>query len=328
MKFKRSICVAAASLIVFTAAGCASAGAASSYDDICGATEEVAESGLTEGEGGTESGTESVVQAEPEETESAADGQKSADGQAETVEEETETAAETEAETETETVAEEDGEDDGETAAQAVTYVKVTADGVNMRSGAGTGYSVLGSAEEGTLYSCEGEYGGWYRIGYLNGYAYISSKYAVLTEMAANDNGLVESVIAVGAQLLGTPYVYGAVRYHDGNGNKLSGFTVTQFDCSSLMQYIFYMGAGVLLDVTTRTQVLQGTAVSRSELQRGEFIFFTNSSRYNNTGIERVGHVALYLGDNYILHTASDYAKIEQISSARWSYYIQARRMI
>ena len=129
--------------------------------------------------------------------------------------------------------------------------------------------------------------------------------------------------------MLGTTYVYGATRYHDGKGNKIKGFTLSAFDCSSLMQYMFYMGAdGHLLGVTTRTQVLQGKTVSRSNLQRGDLMFFTNSSRYNKTGVERIGHVALYLGDNLILHTASDYAKIEEISSTRWKYFIQAQRMI
>ena len=37
-------------------------------------------------------------------------------------------------------------------------------------------------------------------------------------------------------------------------------------------------------------------------------------------------YIALYLGKNYILHTASDYAKIEQISAQRWKYYLSARR--
>jgi cell wall-associated NlpC family hydrolase len=94
------------------------------------------------------------------------------------------------------------------------------------------------------------------------------------------------------------------------------------------MQYIFYKGAGKNLQVTTRTQIYQGTTVSKSALKRGDLIFFTNESRKNNSGIERVGHVALYLGDNLILHTASDYAKIEAISSARWAFYIQAQRII
>jgi cell wall-associated NlpC family hydrolase len=122
--------------------------------------------------------------------------------------------------------------------------------------------------------------------------------------------------------------VYGAVRLHNGKGKLLSGFTAQKFDCSSLIQYIFYKGSGTLLDVTTRTQVKQGKAVKSGDLQRGDCLFFTNEDRQYNTGIERVGHVALYLGDNYILHTASDYARIEQISAKRWKFFIEARRFL
>ena len=38
--------------------------------------------------------------------------------------------------------------------------------------------------------------------------------------------------------------------------------------------------------------------------------------------------VGIYFGNNYILHTASDFAVLEPISSLRWSYYISARRII
>jgi len=211
---------------------------------------------------------------------------------------------------------------------KTVTYVKVNSDGVNLRSGAGTGYAVLGTAEKSTLYAYLGEQNGWYKTQYKNRTAYVSAKYCVLTNMDSSGNEQVEAVIAEGARLLGTPYVYGAVRYHDGKGNKLKNFTVSEFDCSSLMQYIFYRGADKLLDVTTRTQIKQGVTVKKSQLKRGDLMFFTNASRKNNTGIERVGHVALYLGDNKILHTASDYAKIEEISPLRWSYFIQGQRML
>ena len=90
---------------------------------------------------------------------------------------------------------------------------------------------------------------------------------------------------------------------------------------------MFYMGANTLLQVNTRTQVYQGNTVNKSGLKRGDLMFFTNAQRYNKTGVERIGHVAMYLGGNYILHTASDYAKIEQISSTRWSYFIQGQRI-
>ncbi|MGN0818667.1 MAG: C40 family peptidase [Candidatus Coproplasma sp.] len=213
-------------------------------------------------------------------------------------------------------------------AKQTVSYIKVTGDGVNVRKGAGTSYASLGAAEKNTLYALLDKEGSWYKTYYKNSTAYISSKYCEVVEMERSDSDEVESVIAEGTRHMGTKYVYGATRYHDGTGKLLSGFTVTQFDCSSLVQYIFKKAVNFNLQVNTRTQVAQGKTVKRSELQRGDLIFFTNSSRKHLTGIERIGHVALYLGDNLILHTASDYAKIEEISSTRWSYYVQTQRMI
>lgn len=209
-----------------------------------------------------------------------------------------------------------------------VTYIEVTEDNVNIRGGAGVQYSKLGTAEKSTLYTVTGKSGDWYVTKYRNKTAYVNAKYCREKQFLQSENERVEAVIAEGCALLGTPYVYGAVRYHDGKGNKLRGFTVNAFDCSSLMQYVFYKGADKLLQVNTRTQIYQGTTVKKSQLKRGDLIFFTNASRANNSGIERVGHVALYLGDDWILHTASDYAKIERMNATRWGYYIQTQRMI
>ncbi len=203
-------------------------------------------------------------------------------------------------------------------------YVRCTGNGVNFRSGAGTSFSVLGSAEKDTTYALTGKSGNWYKTYYRGKTAYISAAYASVFTLKKTEN-TVEKVIEEGYKLLGVPYVYGAVRLHDGKGKLLGGFTVQKFDCSSLVQYIFYQGAGKLLGVHTRAQIKQGKAVKRADLQRGDCIFFTNEQRQHNTGIERVGHVALYLGDGYILHTASDYARIEKISAKRWGFYIEAR---
>ena len=94
------------------------------------------------------------------------------------------------------------------------------------------------------------------------------------------------------------------------------------------MQYIFYYGADILLDVTTRTQVVQGQHVDKDKIRRGDLLFYTNANRKNNVGVEKIGHVALYLGDNYILHTSSDHAVIEQMSKTRQSYLIEGRRFL
>ena len=224
------------------------------------------------------------------------------------------------------TVSEEPGDDKeaNEKENATATYLKITAGSLNVRAGAGTIYSTLGSVEKNILMGYVGKSGEWYETRYMGKTAFVHSSYAEPVTLKAGDEKI-ERVIEEGLKVLGTPYVYGATRYHNGKGNLIKGFSDKKFDCSSLMQYIFYQGAGVLLNMNTRTQISQGKEVK--ELQRGDLMFFTNASRKNNTGLERVGHVALYLGDNYILHTASDYAKIEQISSTRWSYFLSARRM-
>lgn len=216
-------------------------------------------------------------------------------------------------------------EDPAQTVAKAQ-YLRVTGDSVNLRSGAGTGYSILGKAEKNTLFAVTGETDGWYQTYCRGRKAFISKKYAVKYETTAADKKT-ENVIDEGMKLLGVPYVYGAVRLHDGAGNFLKSFTKEKFDCSSLMQYIFYYGKGALLSVTSRTQASNGKAVDYADLQRGDLLFFTNASRYYKTGIERIGHVALYLGDGYILHTASDFAKVERMSETRRNYFICARRV-
>ena len=205
-------------------------------------------------------------------------------------------------------------------------YFRCTADNVNLRAGAGTSYAVLGAAEKGTVYAIIGKTGNWYKTYYRGKTAYFYAEYAAVFSIEQSENEEVEEVLDYAYTTIGVPYVYGAVRLHDGKGNFLKGFTAQKFDCSSLVQYAFYYGADELLDVTTRTQVVQGEKVKKSELSRGDCIYFTNDERRYKTGIERVGHVAIYLGNDYILHTASDYARIEKMSAKRWSYYIEARR--
>lgn len=55
--------------------------------------------------------------------------------------------------------------------------VYVTASSLNVRSGAGTSYSVIGSLANGKSASVVGTSNGWYKIKYGSGYGYISSSY-------------------------------------------------------------------------------------------------------------------------------------------------------
>lgn len=55
--------------------------------------------------------------------------------------------------------------------------VYVTASALNVRSGAGTSYSVIGSLSKGKSASVVGTSGNWYKIKYGSGYGYISASY-------------------------------------------------------------------------------------------------------------------------------------------------------
>lgn len=205
--------------------------------------------------------------------------------------------------------------------------VSSTVNGLNIRSGAGTGYSAFGTLDKSDMAMPVRKVGSWYEIQYKNKLGYVSSAYVTSVSFEKGSNAI-ERVVDAGKKLLGLPYVFGAQRYHWGNGVLNTNYDGKSYDCSSLMQYIFKKGANVNLAMTSREQSLQGNYVAKKDIRRGDLLFFTNASRYNKTGIERIGHVALYLGDNIILHTASDHAVIEPMSAQRHEYYITARRIV
>lgn len=209
-----------------------------------------------------------------------------------------------------------------------VTYIRAKAY-INVRSGNGLSYNVVGKLDRNDLVLYCNTVGNWHETKYKGKTAYVSSSsmYTELIEIE-QENATVENVLDVGYSQLGYPYVWGSERYHWGNGILNKNFVEGKFDCSALMLYIFYFGADINLYLTSREQSRQGTEVLKENIKRGDLLFFTNSSRYYKTGIERIGHVGVYLGDNYILHTASDHAVIEPISSTRWSYYISAKRLV
>ena len=172
-----------------------------------------------------------------------------------------------------------------------------------------------------------GEQNGFYKTTYKEQPAYVYASYCTTLEIEV-ENADLESAIDFGATLLGYPYVWGSQRYHWGNGKLNSNFVNGEFDCSALVLYVYYKTNNVILDVTSRAQSLNGVEVKRTDLKRGDLMFFTNASRKDKVGIERIGHVGIYFGNNYILHTATDHAVIEPISNTRWSYYVTARRVV
>ncbi len=88
------------------------------------------------------------------------------------------------------------------------------------------------------------------------------------------------------------------------------------FDCSGLTQYA-YAAAGVTLPHSSRLQSQMGTAVSRSELQPGDLVFFRSP----------VSHVGMYIGGGQMVHAATFGVPV-QVTSVDMAGYAGARRFL
>jgi cell wall-associated NlpC family hydrolase len=102
---------------------------------------------------------------------------------------------------------------------------------------------------------------------------------------------------------LGKKYVWGA------SGNK------NTYDCSSFTKFV-YKNVGVDIPRTSIRQSKFGKYVKRSELQKGDLIFFDTSKRRKGY----VNHVGIYLGDNKFIHASSAKKKVV-ITSLNKNFY-------
>lgn len=98
-------------------------------------------------------------------------------------------------------------------------------------------------------------------------------------------------IINIGLKYLGTPYKFDARLGQTAN-----------FDCSSFVNYIYGL-ADIKLPRNSRQQSKMGEEVQRDQIRKGDLLFFTTPKRKDLEGVNRIGHVAVYLGDNKVLHT-------------------------
>ena len=192
----------------------------------------------------------------------------------------------------------------------ALGYSKVNSDvsSLNIRSGAGTGCSVLSSVSGGTVLELTGVQDGWYKVVHGGTSGYVSSDYITLTSetpaatVAASSVG--EEIAAYAQNFLGTPYVYG--------GSSTSGF-----DCSGFTKYV-YGQFGYTLNRTATDQLSNGVSVRKDELQPGDLVFFTGT--YDTPG---VSHVGIYVGDGWMLH-CGDPIGYANLNTSYWQSHFYA----
>lgn len=119
-----------------------------------------------------------------------------------------------------------------------------------------------------------------------------------------------------GQALVDTAKKYMGVKYVWG-GTSPSGF-----DCSGLVQYVCRQN-GISVNRTSREQIKNGVAVSKSDLQPGDLVFFARN------GV--IHHVGIYVGNGNMIHApqTGDVVKISSIeTSYRQKQYAGARRVV
>lgn len=178
---------------------------------------------------------------------------------------------------------------------------------LNVRSGAGTSYSRLGSLYYGQEITGN-DLGECIEFDFNGQTGYVSKDYLVTEKPQApvveskpetpskneeNTNTVpssnssdVETVVQAALAQVGKRYVWAASNPNVG------------FDCSGLVYYAFKQ-VGVTLNRIAADQYYNGTPVSRNQLQRGDLVFFSSGGY--------IGHVGLYIGNGQFVH-ASDYS--------------------
>ncbi len=135
---------------------------------------------------------------------------------------------------------------------------------------------------------------------------------------AALTSGDVDKILATAKRYLGVRYKFGADPFPKSN----------RFDCSSYTQYVFGKH-GISLPRTAREQINRGTTVARTNLRKGDLLFFYVPGRFKSNKIP--GHVGIYIGNRTMIHALDepkDGVQYRSIDRPFWKQtFISAKRL-
>lgn len=219
----------------------------------------------------------------------------------------------------------------------AYATVNVGGSSLRVRQGPGTGYGILGNIYDGNSFAITGKTNGWYQINYNGRTGYVSADYVLVKTLAelqqpvttpatpttpvtatptpaapaVNHNAaLADQIVAYALQFKGYPYVYATAGPNS-------------FDCSGFTSYV-YAHFGYTLNRSSKDQLKNGVAVSKSALQPADLLLFSKNGTV-------VSHVGLYIGGGKFIHasTSTTGVIISDLNSTYYTqHYFAARRII
>jgi cell wall-associated NlpC family hydrolase len=129
-------------------------------------------------------------------------------------------------------------------------------------------------------------------------------EYAIAHRRQFGSDYLRAELVETAKSFIGVPYSWGGVSPEQG------------FDCSGLTMAVYKLN-GLNLPRSSRGQWGLGTPVERSQLQKGDLVFFATGER------GKVSHVGIYTGSGAFIHAPGKNKKIRVESL--FSFYFQSR---
>ena len=172
----------------------------------------------------------------------------------------------------------------------------VTTSLLNVRAKATTDSSVLFTVNKGEEIVVLEDLGEWLKVEVGTTEGYVSAEFVSVTVKLRTGNTMKElsygegvsnkrvNLVNYALQFVGTRYVWGGESLTKG------------IDCSGFTMKV-YQKFGIKLPHLSRSQPAYGRKISRSEIRPGDLIFY-------GEGGSRITHVALYIGNDQIVHAA------------------------
>lgn len=192
---------------------------------------------------------------------------------------------------------------------------------VNFRSAPSTSSSVYGLLKAGTSFEVLEQVNSYWVKASVNGQTgYLSTSYISYSSQATPaPNQPVKATATADRIIAHAMNLQGVTKYKFG-----SNVAPTLLDCSSFTKYVFGL-EGVNLKWGTKYQKDTGTAISKSNLKKGDLVFFWTSSKGT------INHVGIYIGNGQFIHNAPSLngVGIASLTSGYWSdHYVSARRVL
>jgi len=178
------------------------------------------------------------------------------------------------------------------------TVVKVTADALKVREEPNTECEVIMTVAKGQeLEIVNDDIEGWVKVSIDGEEAYVSAEFVEVTDSLKTAITLAELLYGEGVsdvrvdiceyakQFLGNPYVWGGSSLT--NGCDCSGFTMA-----------LYAHYGIKIPHSSSAQANSGVAITASELQPGDLIF------YKKGGV--INHVTMYIGGGKVINASTE----------------------